>query len=48
MVLINTETHTSNNEYVSEETQRSARQLVGKGWNTYLFLVAFYRIFIFI
>jgi len=47
MALINTETHRSKNENVSEETQRSARQLVGKGWNTYLSF-AFSHIFIFI
>jgi len=47
MALINTETHRNKNEYVSEETQCSARQLVGKGWNTYL-LFAFSHMFIFI
>jgi hypothetical protein len=48
LVLINTEMHRSRNEYVSEETKRSARQLVGKGWNTYLLLFAFFHIFVFI
>ena len=33
---------------MSEETLRSARHLVDKGWNTYLLVFAFFHIFIFI